>query len=839
MLLKSNLFYNQVYFSDDITILPGDGEVISLGDARAYWNPYTKYTISDGFPPFYLHRSELDKPETKIKIEQFVANQKQNSHKFISARVEVAKSLILSSSDHYKQLSYLCGESLSIYTIKSEDELKFYLQNLYSSRNNLMTAEKILENALKISDQTAIIHPEAKNQIYLALNMLSTKKYSKTLLQYLRHRPDFIIIVHPYLSILPSLDEDAMSAVADFTNNRVLISGTSRYDIHKAIEHLKSYPFIINKDNNIAGPLIYGGYSYYSLSFKNNTFDFSPDYNHPIAQHGLRKIESLIIEECSDFINVLLSGHSMSGTPISPLINSSKNSQWLSAIEEVEFRKLIETTLFEIKRLHKIIAKLKDQKTLTDKQQEIWLNLRENILTAEKNLLMSERFIITEVDLSAFPDLKTIKIGDHLVTPQNSRWAGVSVIVTEIKQNNNNWLSLALKAPPLPKDHVLHHYYLEELLFQIETTLNPGPIYPDYWLPKEVMGRLRGLVDNYPVAEELLIKFVPFFAKVEKNIISASLDTFSEYIKKVPATNRVGLLSVTSEFFSNFIVCRSEQSTDEAHKFCSSQEEILDDASHALVIQHSSYGSKNTGSLPFDAGAWDADVKFHSMTNEPIFTYHFFNKGQKTASIEFYGQKGFCRSSDNKLNNIVKITSILNEFNIADEMVTNDVCQVLPPNLFQRLWFSTKEGALYGGAKGFTNVIGRRLKSNGFSTYTSYCVSGSLFYAGVFVMKYKKHYDQNETFDAMYQGAIETGQFFLINTFCNFVTHLLASAEKTCYKNKYPIPGKLFKWTAVLSKFGAFFYNSKQEGLLEASTECASAAVTQTAIESIGNYFIP
>ena len=28
----------QIYFSDDVAVLPGDGQVVLLGDARAEWN---------------------------------------------------------------------------------------------------------------------------------------------------------------------------------------------------------------------------------------------------------------------------------------------------------------------------------------------------------------------------------------------------------------------------------------------------------------------------------------------------------------------------------------------------------------------------------------------------------------------------------------------------------------------------------------------------------------------------------------------------------------------------------------------------------------------------------
>ncbi len=790
--LKNSFPKDKVYFSDDIAILPGDGEVLFIGDPRSNWNIESKNIIEEGFRPLYLHRYELDTPQTKIKIENFIHIQRQNKDNIIDARVKHARYLIqkahnqVGQFDQVGMFEYLSGSSYDS-SIRM-DNLKKYLENLYQIRHHVMTSKNIIEAAQKLVKQKGDkINSESKKSILSALNDLSQKAYSQTLINYFANRPNFVILVYPDHTSLPTLFGLTNLGEANHAWNMISISGTHRFNIAQSVLSLASYPFYIDKINNAEAPIMYGGYAYYDYSFNVDlkAYNFLQNYEHPIAEHALQKIESLLVEELSDLACALFGGEGVNGEKIHNKIKTPKNIGFLSFDEKNQFEAELKKLSKQSFRLNDIVNKLMAHEALSEAENEIWDNLRNKLIEHEKSVTFYPRHIVSEVDLLNFSH---IEIGDKIPTHKNSSWAGVTLEVVEIKKISENKAILHLIAPPLQNDHQLHQLILSDVLFQIYKALNPGPHYADKvnWKPIETLGRLRGILDNYPLAKDLLSEIIPYLELIDKNLKSAIQQQFFNGIETASAFSVNGLVRATTN---------SHQNT-------------------------------------FDYGQWDGTLTYDKFTGKPIFTYRIYQDNLEVGSAEFYGQPLLCRSENGESHNLIKTTGVLNNFHITDKMSIEEICHSLPPTLFERVVVSAGNAAIHGGLRGASNVVGFALESSGVSNNKSYYLTQFSYYgsyfawkAGAYSANTQEYNNPNQILNALYSAAVETGQILLINTTLSLTQKLL---EKT----------NLPRLCSSLISFGVFGYHAANTGLLEAAAAITSGAATELATTEIGSYIV-
>lgn len=250
----------------------------------------------------------------------------------------------------------------------------------------------------------------------------------------------------------------------------------------------------------------------------------------------------------------------------------------------------------------------------------------------------------------------------------------------------------------------------------------------------------------------------------------------------------------------------------------------------------------------FASGAWDRNIEHDVDTGKPIFTYRVFDENNvEIGFAEFYAHPLLCFSEDRQRHNVISTAGILSRYNITDQMSVEEVCEALPPTLFDRALISAGNAAVHGALRGGANVVGFTLESFGVvSKEVAYYLNQSVYYSGFFVLRFSVYCQQMQEynnlsgyFNAMYAAAIETGQLFIANVVLNSVGTLLEKAGESLEANNWSLLGKVFKKGGhAIARFGIFVYQAADRGIVPATASLVAGTAANLAVEEPGKYIV-
>lgn len=270
---------------------------------------------------------------------------------------------------------------------------------------------------------------------------------------------------------------------------------------------------------------------------------------------------------------------------------------------------------------------------------------------------------------------------------------------------------------------------------------------------------------------------------------------------------------------------------------------LLEEASKQTGVICSAPDSGDHGRyIPFTHGAWDKAVKKDRHTHVDIFTYHLYDGETEVGSADFYGSKFLCQTEAGN-HNIIQTTGILNEFHITPEMSIDEICQILPPTLFDRIWYTASESAVNGFLRGAANVIGVTLQSRGCSKQTADTVSQLSYYSSIFSLRFVDYYKHSEEYEdssaclnALYYAAVDTGIMFLTSFALGQLTRLIHLAGDYLEKQYNTLLGSAVKKAGSLLRFGVYAQHAIEHGPAEAAAAVLSGMTVEMATEKLGNY---
>lgn len=243
--------------------------------------------------------------------------------------------------------------------------------------------------------------------------------------------------------------------------------------------------------------------------------------------------------------------------------------------------------------------------------------------------------------------------------------------------------------------------------------------------------------------------------------------------------------------------------------------------------------------------AWDNVTRPHPATNAPIYTYRIFHDGIEIGSAEYYGQPSLCASADGTRHNIMKRTGFLTELPEPDPAHIKEICQAHFPTTYDRAFASAKFAGGYGVVRGMSNLAGDATLKAGYSPQTASYVSQLLYYGTYFTTRYYAYSQQaqdigdtNNSLNAMYQAATDTGQKLLFATAINYASNALEQAGSTLEKNNWHKTGYAIKQLGTLTRYGIFAATTAENGIAESSAALAAGTAAEVATERVGKFLI-
>lgn len=243
--------------------------------------------------------------------------------------------------------------------------------------------------------------------------------------------------------------------------------------------------------------------------------------------------------------------------------------------------------------------------------------------------------------------------------------------------------------------------------------------------------------------------------------------------------------------------------------------------------------AKNSNQALFDYGSWDTKIKRDPYTNKKIYTYRLYEQGNEIGFAEFYNVPYLCTDTTKHQHNIVRTGGTLANIKV-DTLNINEICEYLPPTLFDKIVFTTIKNAAHGTLRGATNVLAVTLKNNGFETKYSDILSQVGFYSGVYMLNFIQYLAQIEVEDdlenawhAAYQAAVNTGELLIVNAALESFSYITKQAGAYFFQNTWDNAGTFFAKAKDILSLGFFAYNSKDTFLQSVSGLVAGSAAQQ------------
>lgn len=269
----------------------------------------------------------------------------------------------------------------------------------------------------------------------------------------------------------------------------------------------------------------------------------------------------------------------------------------------------------------------------------------------------------------------------------------------------------------------------------------------------------------------------------------------------------------------------------------------IDDAQNtALVTTHGAYSHSSQHNSTFDKGAWDPVIHRDATTGEPIFIYRVYQQGKEVGSASFYKHPLLCRSESGDRHNIIASTGILSNIKL-DAHSLEEVCESLPPTMFERVIGSAQQGAKHGSLRGLANVVGYTLQAHNVPKHIAHHIQQATYLAGYFALRYQDYLSQQENtdwhdiFNATCKAAFDTGSVWLANQALSWFCQKANQLGKQAQQHGWAKTGSMFKFFGNAAPHAVLAHQVYNQGVLEVATSIASGVAAQTAVEQTCKLF--
>lgn len=243
--------------------------------------------------------------------------------------------------------------------------------------------------------------------------------------------------------------------------------------------------------------------------------------------------------------------------------------------------------------------------------------------------------------------------------------------------------------------------------------------------------------------------------------------------------------------------------------------------------------------VDFDYGTWDSTEQFHPITGERIFIYRAYKNEMEVGTASFYKHPLLCRSEAGDRHNIIATTGIFSTLEI-DTHSLEEICQALPPTLFDRVMTSAKQGAQHGAVRGVAHLFGYTLKSRGVPQKIAHSIEQTICYGGYFLLRFNTYAAQEEILDwsgtlhATCKAALDTGSMFIASHVMQKLSQSINRLREQVHKNGFIKASKALGFFSSAAQYSVYAYDAMHQGIVEVGTSFVAGGLTQYTIEQIG-----
>ena len=266
------------------------------------------------------------------------------------------------------------------------------------------------------------------------------------------------------------------------------------------------------------------------------------------------------------------------------------------------------------------------------------------------------------------------------------------------------------------------------------------------------------------------------------------------------------------------------QECNPIHQNALSVMRMTDNASHVLDV---------------DDGLWDTTEQRHPTTGEPIFIYRVYKNGIEVGSTSFYKHPLLCRSEEGDRHNIIATTGIFTNISI-DTHSLEDICQALPPTLFDQVVTSARQGAEHGALRGIAHVVGYTLKSSSVPPKIAESIQQLIHFGGYFLLRWnayaaqEKNLDWSGAMNAAIKAAQDTGSMFIVSHVMQWMTQSINQLREKAYESGFTRTSYALGLFGRAAQYGVYAHDAMQRGVLDVAASVSAGGLTQYAIEQVG-----
>ncbi|MBA3662546.1 MAG: hypothetical protein H0W64_12560 [Gammaproteobacteria bacterium] len=242
---------------------------------------------------------------------------------------------------------------------------------------------------------------------------------------------------------------------------------------------------------------------------------------------------------------------------------------------------------------------------------------------------------------------------------------------------------------------------------------------------------------------------------------------------------------------------------------------------------------------------WQTKVRHDPISSQPIYIYILSLDKKEQGRLEFFGQPMLCAYPEGNKHNIVSMTGIFKGIKLPPQGTIDEICAVLPPSLFDKVIFATKNAVGHGLLRGSTKVLALTLRTHGWPNKTVIPIKGITYYGALFAMQFQQFFKQSQNEDqlkqivmSLQQAAYATGNIWIINQTLHFISHLLDLTKQNVKDKGWERLSMSFDYLSRIARFGIFARDIKDQGLVATAASLAAGTATEVATEQAGSYFL-
>ena len=248
----------------------------------------------------------------------------------------------------------------------------------------------------------------------------------------------------------------------------------------------------------------------------------------------------------------------------------------------------------------------------------------------------------------------------------------------------------------------------------------------------------------------------------------------------------------------------------------------------------------------FDYGVWESSIQAHPTTGEPIFTYNAYKNGVEVGGISFYKHPLLCRSEAGDRHNVIATTGIFSAISI-DAHSVNDICQALPPTMFDRTVTSAEKGATFGAICGVAHLVGYTLKSLAVRPSIAHYISQATCYSGYFLLSFNAYAAQettcntytapeemlacSSTLNAAVKALLDTGSMFITSSVIQWLSQSINQIGESAKQRGFFQTSKLLGFFNKVVPYAIYTHDA---GVVNATAGITAGGLTQYMVEQVG-----